>query len=52
MSSLSGKLRIPGSGVPDHSVEDNQKLSHARRASEFYKRFIIIRIYSNWDFIL
>jgi hypothetical protein len=26
MSSLSGKLRIPGSAVPDHGVEDNQKL--------------------------
>jgi hypothetical protein len=52
MSSLPGRLKIPGSAVPDHSVEDNQKLSHARRAGEFCKRFIIIRIYSNWDFIL
>jgi hypothetical protein len=41
---LPGKLGIPGSAVPDHSVGDNQKLSHARRASEFCMRFIIIRI--------
>jgi hypothetical protein len=45
MSSLSGKLRIPGSAVPDYSVGDNQKLSHARRASESCKRLIIKKIF-------